>query len=177
MKKNEKQLHVGKVMDAHGIRGDIYCLLFSGDASWAEDLLHLNLHQNNQNRQFEIKKIKPFKKGFIATLKEVSDRNRAEALKGAEIWVDESLFVAEPGESLYLREVMGFQVYGVASKLIGTVESFSTNGSQDLLVVRSADDRTVEIPFVQDFVTDIDYEKKQIHMDLPEGLLEINDGD
>lgn len=163
-------------MDAHGIRGDIYCLLFSGDASWAEDLASLNLRHQGQNLQFAIKKIKPFKKGFIASLKEVTDRNQAEALKGAEIWADENLFVAESGETLYLREILGFRVFVGEGQSIGVIEAFSSNGPQDLLIVRT-ERQTCEIPFVQDFVAEIDYEKKELHMNLPEGLLEINDGD
>lgn len=176
MKTSVQQLHVGKVMDAHGIRGDLYCLLFSGDASWSEKLKTLNLRQGDKNLEFEIQRTKPFKKGFIVTLKEVKDRNQAEALKGAEVWADEDVFVATPGESLYLREIMGFQVCDSEGKVIGMIESFSTNGSQDLLVVKSDKD-TYEIPFVEDFVTSIDHESKKIQMDLPEGLLEINNAD
>lgn len=165
---------VGKVMDAHGIRGDIYCLIFSGDSSWCDQLESLNLQKNGKSHEFEIVKLKPFKKGFIATLKEFTDRNKAEEFKGAELWVDEELFTSENGESLYLSEILNFTLIDKSLGKIGLVENFSSNGIQDLLVVKAQNSDEFEIPFVKEYVLDIDFSKKEMTMDLPEGLLEIN---
>lgn len=167
--------HVGKVMDAHGIKGDIYCLIFSGDVSWLDKLKNLNLSKQKKMHSFEIKRIKEFKKGFIASLKDFDNRNKAEEFKGAEIWVDENVFVSEEGEPLFLSEVMGFSVEDSKVGLIGKITAFSSNGIQDLLVVANETEGSeYEIPFVEDFVTKIDYENKKIMTELPEGLLEIN---
>ncbi|MEK6628781.1 MAG: ribosome maturation factor RimM [Bdellovibrionota bacterium] len=171
----ERELsHIGKVIDAHGIKGDIYCLVFSGDSSWISKVKKIKL----DTLDFEVKKIKSFKKGFIATLNGIDDRNKAEKLKGAGLWVDSSLFVSKNGESLYLSELLNFNVEDKISGKIGKVTSFSTNSMQDLLVISDSDKdntKTIEIPFVKEFVIKIDYEKKIIYMNLPEGLLDINE--
>lgn len=166
--------HVGKVMDAHGIRGDIYCLIFSGDVSWCDQLKELQLQLNGKSHSFEILKLKPFKRGFIATLNGFADRNRAEEFKGAELWVDENLFISKEGEPLYLREILNFELIDKTLGVIGKVEDFSSNGIQDLLVVKAKSAEVFEIPFVNEFVIDIDFASKKMTMDLPEGLLEIN---
>lgn len=168
---------VGKVMDAHGIRGDIYCLIFSGDVSWCAELETLELRHNGKNHSFEIQKLKPFKKGFIAALKGFTDRNRAEEFKGAELWVDEDLFVSEDGESLYLSEVLDFELIDKSLGTVGVIEEFSSNGIQDLLIVTSKSGDSFEIPFVKEYVLDIDFDAKTMKMNLPEGLLEINKDD
>ncbi len=165
---------VGKVMDAHGIRGDIYCLIFSGDVSWCDQLNELQLHLNGKPHAFEIQKLKPFKRGFIATLKGFTDRNRAEEFKGAELWVDEGVFKSEDGEAMFLSELLNFELTDKQLGLIGRIEDFSSNGIQDLLVVKSKNAEVFEIPFVKEFVLDIDFESKKMMVDLPEGLLEIN---
>lgn len=170
----EKHIHVGKVMDAHGIRGDLYVLIFSGDISWGDKLKTLALKRADEVQFFDLQKSKPFKKGFILKLAGFDDRNRAEEFKGAELWVPEDLFVAKQGESLYLREVLNFSVADEQLGPVGQVRSFSSNGVQDLLVVQAEDGASYEIPFVDDFVRSIDYEKQTILMALPEGLLEIN---
>ncbi|MCC2679698.1 MAG: putative rRNA processing protein [Pseudobdellovibrio sp.] len=166
--------HVGKVMDAHGIRGDIYCLIFSGDVSWCDQLDELQLQHNGQSHSFEIVKLKPFKKGFIATLKGFTDRNRAEEFKGAELWVDESIFTSEDGEALFLNEVLNFELIDETLGAIGTIGDFSSNGIQDLLVIKSKSGEVFEVPFVKEYVLDINFDSKKIKVDLPEGLLEIN---
>ena len=170
--------HVGKVFDAHGIRGDLYCLVFSGDADWSLDLKSLILSKNESTEEYKVKKSKLFKKGFIVTLEGISDRNAAEKLKAAEIWVHENTFVSGDGETLYLSEILNFEVSDQKSGVIGKVVDFSSNGAQDLLIVQSADEGPAyEIPFVEDFVVNIDFKKHQILMDLPEGMLSFNQKD
>lgn len=159
-------------MDAHGIKGDIYCMVFSGDTSWISKIKTLNLG----NQSFEILRIKAFKKGFIATLAGFTDRNKAEEYKGSEVWVDSDLFISKHGESIYLSELLNFNVEDKILGQIGHIDSFSSNGVQDLLVV-SNNGKTFDIPFVKEFVMNIDYTKKVIQMNLPEGLLQINEPD
>jgi 16S rRNA processing protein RimM len=177
MSSQEKNLKsVGKVMDAHGIRGDIYCLVFSGDVSWINKITKLNLKRNTEIESFNIKKIKPFKRGFIATLEGFNDRNKAEEYKGAELWAESDLFISEDGDSLYLSELLNFKLFEEKIGLVGFVKEFSSNTVQDLLVVQNKDS-VFEIPFVKDFVVKIDFDQRTILMNLPEGLLQINDKD
>lgn len=171
----ENKVHIGKVIDAHGIRGDIYCLIFSGDSSWISKLKVLSLSCSQKTQNFDVKKIKAFKKGFIATLENLNDRNQAEEYKGCEVWVEASLFVSQDGESLYLSELLKFSVIDRCLGQIGIIETFSSNAWQDLLVLtESLSQKKIEIPFVKEFVTQIDYANKIVYMNLPEGLLEIN---
>lgn len=159
-------------MDAHGIRGDLYCLVFSGDVSWIEKISSLVI----KSEEFKIKKIKAFKKGFIVTLEGFVDRNKAEEYKGAEVKVDADIFIAEKGEQPYLIEILSFEVIDKQLGSIGNIESFSSNGAQDLLVINYKN-KKVEIPFVEELVLKVDYKNKLIKTDLPEGLLEINEKD
>ncbi|MBY0451685.1 MAG: ribosome maturation factor RimM [Bdellovibrionaceae bacterium] len=173
-----KLVQVGKVMDAHGIRGDLYCLVFSGDVSWTDDLevLYLKAAFTSKVESHEVKRLKEFKKGFIVTLKDVVDRNQAEMLKGAELWAPADLFVSEDGDSIYLKEILHFNLADEAFGAIGPITGFSTNTAQDLLMV-SYQNEIIEIPFVKEFVVKIDFEAQTILTKLPEGLLEINNQD
>ena len=172
---SQKLVQVGKVMDAHGIRGDLYCLVFSGDVSWTKglEILHLKAAFTTSIEIHEVKRLKKFKKGFIVTLKDVVDRNQAELLKGAELWAPADLFVSEDGDSIYLKEILTFILSDESLGLIGPVTGFSSNTAQDLLIVSYLNE-TIEIPFVKDFVVKINFDAKTILTKLPEGLLEIN---
>lgn len=169
-KDSKSQTLIGKVLDAHGIKGDIYCFVFSGDASWVTKLKEIYLNEN----KFVINRAKPFKKGFIANLESVTDRNRAEELKGAEVRVASHVFTSQPGEAFYLVELLNYTVKDKVLGVVGPIESFSSNGMQDLLVVIN-NGKSYEIPFVKEFVTLIDHDMRVIEMSLPEGLLEINE--
>ena len=169
------KVKIGKIMDAHGIRGEIGVVVFSGDVSWIDDAEVLYIPRKNVFEEHKIKKIRPHKKGFICHLENFLDRNTAEENKGREVWVDENIFVSADGESIYLSEILNFEVIDSQLGSLGHIGAFSSNGIQDLLVIQQ-DNKEIEIPFVKEFVLNIDFENKKIQMELPEGLLQINEG-
>ena len=180
---NQDLIKVGHVSDGHGLRGDVYVLIASGDVSWIDDLKQLYLMPPGSTdlrniQTFEIKKTKPFKKGFIAQLTEVTDRNQSEALRKYEVWAPSDLFVSEDGEQPYLQEFLNFSVEDKTLGSIGVILDFSSNGFQDLFILdKKVNGQAIEIPFVKQFVTEIDYQEKKIFVDLPEGLVLINEKD
>lgn len=169
------KIKIGTVMDAHGIRGEIGVVVLSGDVSWIDQAKTLYIPRKNIFEAHKIKKIRAHKKGFICHLENFDDRNKAEEYKGREVWVDEDLFVSGDGESLYLSEILHFEIEDQNAGPLGKIAAFSSNGVQDLLVIEREGEIDLEIPFVKEFVEHIDFENKKIKMNLPEGLLQIND--
>ncbi len=175
MEKNQ-YTQIGKVFDAHGIRGDLVVTVFSGDSSWIADLKAINLVNADGTKTFKVLKARPHKKGFVCQLESFINRNIAEEYIGSEVWVDSDLFISEDGEALFLTEILNFEVIDSKAGSIGRIESFSFNGMQDLLVVRGDQSKSpIEIPFIKEFVTKLDNEQKKIYMELPEGLITMNE--
>jgi 16S rRNA processing protein RimM len=164
--------HIGKIKQAHGLRGEVYVLVFSKDISWIKKLKTISIFKNEKSQTLAVLKAKPFKDGLILQLDQIVDRNQSEAIEGAEVWIDQSIFVSKTNETPYLLEIEGFSVNDKSLGDIGKVTGFSYNGNQDLLVVSGKS--IFEIPFVDQFVSKIDFENKTINMDLPEGLIDIN---
>lgn len=166
--------HVGKIKKAQGLRGQVYCIIYSGDLSWFDQVKSFYSYDQDRNQiDLKVKKSKIYKDGLILDLEGVTNRNQSEALVGYEIWLPEDFFNSKKGEKLFLAEIENFQVKDQSLGFIGVVHSFSTNGLQDLLVIQKNDDQ-YEIPFVEAFVEHIDFEKKTLYMILPAGLLDIN---
>lgn len=166
---------VGKVREAHGLKGDLYVLVFSGDISWAKRMKKFSLQGKGEAepQEFTVERVKPFKKGFIVKAAEVADRTAAEGLEHFEFLVEEDLFVSKPGETIYLSEIKNFKVKDPEQKILGEIVGFSSNGVQDLLVVDVGGGKNAEIPFVEAFIKKIDFKHQSVVMDLPEGLLDI----
>lgn len=176
---------VGKVKDAHSLKGEIYVFLFSKDQSYYNKIKKFELinEKNNSTQSFKVEKIKPHKDGFIIKAKELNDRNQSEAVKGHLFAIEESIFISEPGEDIFLVEILNFKVFDRSTnrksddvKQLGQVTGFFDNGAQDLLIVTN-DEGSFEIPFVESFIEKIDHENKLIVVNLPEGLIEINRAD
>lgn len=168
---------IGKIADAHGIKGEISIFVFSGDVSWLKELHELFISRKGELEKHKILKKRAHKNGFVCLLENFEDRNKAEEYKGREVWIDSCLLVSKPGETLFLIEILGFEVVDSVQGQIGQISAFSSNGPQDLLVIKKENQKEIEIPFVKEFVQEMDFENKKILMNLPEGLLEINDAD
>ena len=165
---------VGKIKEAHGLKGELSVLIFSQDISWLSELKNCQIQKGNETKNLEVLLAKPFKKGFILKVKEISNRNDSEAVEGWDFLIPEELLISEPGETIYLSEILNFIALDPEGKSLGTVTDFSSNGVQDLLVLQKSDQSFAEIPFVPAFVKEIRFEKKELVLDLPEGLLDLS---
>lgn len=162
--------HIGKVKDAHGLQGELFIIFFSKDYSWAQDLENIFIADTS----YEVIKIAEHKDGLKVKVSGLSNRNQSESLIGQSVYISEDFFTSEDGDSIYLSEIENFLVIDQVLGELGRIKSFSYNGAQDLLVVNYKN-KDIEIPFVEDFVEEINYDEKTIRMNLPDGLIEIND--
>lgn len=165
---------VGKVREAHGLKGDLYVLIFSGDISWAKRMktFALKAKDSDEMLTLTVERTKPFKKGLIVKAAEVADRTAAENIEHFEFYIEDDLVVSKPGETIYLSEIKNFKLKNPEQTVLGEIIGFSSNGVQDLLVVE-ADGKNVEVPFVDAFIKKIDFKHQAVVMDLPEGLFDL----
>lgn len=166
---------VGKIREAHGLKGDLYVLVFSGDISWAKKMKKFGLKAKDsvEMQTFTVERTKPFKKGLIVKAAEVADRTAAEKIEHFEFYIEEELLVSQPGENIYLSEILNFKLKNPEQETLGTIVAFSSNGAQDLLVVELVNGQKAEVPFVDDLIKKLDFKHSVVVMDLPEGLLDI----
>lgn len=164
---------VGKIKDAHGLKGEVYVLVFSHDTSWQKQLKIARIDSlNNESKTLKVERSKPHKEGLIIKFETVDDRNQSEAIKGWSFSIPEENLISEEGETIYLKEVLNFQVY-LKDQPVGSVKSFSSNGMQDLLVIQGGE-RSFEVPFVSDFILKIDFKANKLFMDFPEDLMNLD---
>lgn len=162
---------IGRIRDAHGLKGEVFLALKAKQADWLDDVTELVFATPaGESKTFLIESVRPHKDGLLVFLEGVTDRTQAEALRGSIVSVAAESLQAEPGERLYLGELLGRKIEDATLGVLGPVVALGSNGAQDLLVVETSKGR-FEIPLVDDFLKEITPEI--IHMDLPEGLLEI----
>lgn len=133
--------------------------------------MFLLLPDATELKEFEVEKSKPHKDGLIVKLKGVPSRNEAETLRKSAVFVSEEVLVSEPGEPIFLGEIEGFTLVSKDDAVLGKITGFSSNGPQDLLKVETPKGERL-VPFIDEFIVDIDFDKECVRMDLPPGLLD-----
>jgi 16S rRNA processing protein RimM len=113
-----------------------------------------------------------FHKDFLLlTLKEVSDRNAADVLRGQFVMIDiEHAVPLEEGE-VYLYELIGLTVKTSDDKILGDIRDVIETGANDVYVVRSREYGELLLPIHDETLVEIDIEAGMVTVNLPEGLL------
>ena len=169
---------VGWVKQAHGIRGELFVQLYAGSADWLNHLdgIFLLAPSEDSIKKWEVEVCRPHKDGLILKVKGIADRNLSETMKRTGVYVpDEWLETADDDEEMYLKEVLGFEIIDTSDVLLGKITGFASNRMQDLLHVLRPDGTEALIPFVEAFIVHIDFDKQQVKMDLPPGLIDLEE--
>ncbi len=165
---------VGRIRDAHGIKGELFVALKAKTADWLESLevLGLKTASGLEFQSHDVTAARPHKDGLIVRLQNVDDRNQADLLRGSTVAIPEEYLEGDTEDGLFLQQLEGAKIFDTKGVEVGTVVAFGFNGAQDLLVIENPKGR-FDIPFVEDFIVELDLNEKHIVMELPEGLVEI----
>ena len=163
-------LKIGIITHVHGLKGEVFVSLFSQEeeiSSVIVDQIVQIKKDLNTCLETSVHEARSHKRGLIIKLKNVNTRQEAEMLKGAILFVPKKVFSSLKGENIYLCEVLNFEVRDQQLGVLGKIYAFSSNGAQDLLLVKDEKGTQVEIPFIKAFVVHVDFKLETVQVDLP----------
>ncbi|MBO7595316.1 MAG: 16S rRNA processing protein RimM [Salinivirgaceae bacterium] len=164
-------VEVGKIVKTHGVNGEIIVELDNPAI----------LEDTTEPVVLEIEGLRvPF---FIEQAKAVSAQRarvqfdcthteqRAKTLVGCRVFVSPDLLDNADDEFASPTALVGFSVIDKQHGDLGAIQSIDNLNINPIMVVG---EKQTLIPFHPDFVTKIDFRKKQVKVSVPEGLLNIN---
>jgi 16S rRNA processing protein RimM len=134
---------LGRITGAHGIRGAVKIKSFTQNPA---DISKYGPLVTGDGRAIEIARLKPANDEFIADLKDIRDRNAAEALKGVELFTAREKLPPPRESEFYLSDLIGKNVLSDGLTL-GTVASIENYGAGDLMELTNGE--LVPVAFVQ----------------------------
>lgn len=173
-------IEVGRIQEAWGIKGWVRVLSHSpqADAILSASRWFLQPPSGRYAQGFDafsgdvevdLDDIKPHGDAMVAKLTQVPDRNAAESLKGARIYVSRAQFpVAQDPDEYYWVDLIGLDVINREGVMLGTVQDLLSTGPNAVLCLEHPqDDTTIErmIPFVSAYVDQVDLPGRRITVD------------
>ena len=159
----ERRILLGRVLGAFGVRGELKLQSYTDPPARLLKYQPWILVHRGAEREIAGAKGRDTAKGVLLTLPDVTDRDQAEALAGAEVWVPRSRLPApKPGE-YYWVDLEGLRVVNREGVALGTVSHLFETAANDVIVVTGERERL--IPFLDDFVLGVDFEAGQITVD------------
>lgn len=161
---------VGRVVKAHGLRGEISVLIDTGDPQDLIGLMVWFTPPPETVRSGTVISVRQGPKGPLLTISDVDDVDIAATLAGHHVVVAPSdlprSFVSTT------PSVTGFEVIDEERGRLGTVEDVIRTGANDVWVVQGGIFGEVLIPVIDDVVLDTDVTARSIRVRLLPGLLD-----
>jgi 16S rRNA processing protein RimM len=98
----------------------------------------------------------------------------AEKLAGSEVSIPFEQRAELFEDEVYQSDLVGCEVLDATGRLLGVVSDFQETGGTPLLEVKTPGGRELLIPFAHSICTKIDLDNKQIVVNPPDGLLDLN---
>ncbi len=168
-------VEVGRIADAWGVKGWFKVLPHSSnpEALFSSKRWYLQPSERgaktfNGTVLLPIRQAKDHSDSVVAWAQGIDDRNGAEALRGARIFVPRSSFPSTSDDEYYWVDLIGLSVFNREGMALGQVRELMSTGPQTVLVLAyeqggKAQERM--IPFVSAFVDKVDLAEKRITVD------------
>ncbi|SFM45226.1 16S rRNA processing protein RimM [Thermodesulforhabdus norvegica] len=123
---------VGKIIRAHGVRGGVKVYPYGESFEAREEGESLFILTDEGYRPLTLRRIQRQHRCWILTFVEITDRNRAESLIGAELFVPERE-LPETGEGeYYYYQLIGLDVVSQEGDYLGTLTGIIETGANDV---------------------------------------------
>jgi 16S rRNA processing protein RimM len=163
-------LVVAHVVGAHGVHGDLRCVLVTDFPKRFKPGLQVYL--SDAHVPYEVERARVDRNRVILKLIGVDSRNDAEGLRGKTVFVPETAAVRLPRGTYFWHQIVGLRVRTADGQALGSVAEVMETGANDVYVVRKEPPERGEllIPAIKDVIKKIDLKRGEITVELLEGL-------
>lgn len=161
-------IYIGKIVNTHGLKGEIRII---SDFKY-KDLLfkeNMKLYVGKRKEEVIINSYRKHKMYDMVTLKGMNTIEDVIGYKGEFAYVNKSDLQID---GYFNEDLIGLEVYD-DNKFIGIVNDIIKSEAHEILVIIN-NDKKYMIPNINEFIIDIDINKKKIQINNIRGLIDEN---
>jgi len=167
---------VGKIVGAHGIRGQFKIRPSSNNARLFLELKTVMLQdqKSESSKKMDIAKIDFDRKMFLVKLKGCDTRNDAEALVGLQVYTQKNQLQNLNQDEWWISDLVGLSVFAKTGEKLGSVLNvFGEQGEWLEISLDQKEGKTALIPFVKEIVPVVDTVQNRVEINTDiQGLLD-----
>lgn len=163
---------IGKIVNTQGLKGQVRVYPYTDYKERFEELDCIYLDKDLKEK-LEIQSVGYKKNLVILKFKGLNNINEVERYKERDLFIDRETQGQELEEGeFYVVDLIGLKVIDDAYGEIGVLKDVQQNTAQDLYIVKRSKGADVMIPYVDEFIREINLDEGVIHVTLWEGMLE-----
>lgn len=165
-------LEAGKIVNTHGLRGEVKILPWVDDIKLFEKLSAFYLDQEKKTK-ITISHVRFQNTTIIAQIEGVADINEAEKYKNKSLYIEREHLGEPPKGRYYICDLIGVQVLDETGHELGILKEVTTAGSANVYVVKREHQKDLLLPAVPDVVKSVDIDANKMVVHILEGLDEL----
>ena len=166
-------IEIGKIVNTHGLKGELKIESWSSfdEIRYAKgNTVFLKI--DNKYVPFTVATYRSHKGFPLVSFEGLQDINLVEKYKFHIVYIDKDERDELEDDEFYSDELLDLDVLDDDSNKIGTVIAVEfTNGAQDNLRVRTSGGKEFLVPYVDEFILDVNLDENYIQIHLMDGLL------
>lgn len=170
--KAENCFELGYISKAHGLAGEVQLSLDTETPEYYKELESVFIEINNKLIPFFIESISISGKKAIVKFEDLDHIDQASELTGKKAFLPLEMLPELEDDQFYYHEITGYTVIDSTAGTLGSVDAVIENPGHDLILM-SYKEKEVIIPITEDIVHNIDRDKAEVYVTLPEGLLDL----
>lgn len=162
-------ISVGEIVTVHGIQGELRVLPLTDDPARLEELSRFYCRTAKGTMTLHPERLRFHRGCAVMKFKEIADRNMAEELRGARLWIPKSERKALPPGRFYEDQLLGMEVLDENDGFLGKIKDILVTGANDVYVVKEAQGEWL-LPALKSIVVRVDLESHKMWVRIPPGL-------
>ena len=173
MKNNNNYISIAKILNFHGIKGEVKLGFSKGRENFISSVKTVYLLCGDEYKELNISSLRFHKQHAIVKFKEFDNINDVTQYKGFDLYVKENTVkdTLEDDEFL-ITDLYGLSVYDTDGCEIGVISEVADNPANYILMVKASNDKTYMVPFVKELVPVVDIKNKKVVVNNIEGLID-----
>lgn len=164
--------YLGHIINPHGFLGKVNAYLDTDEPQEYKELDAVFININGSLVPYFIQSIKILKQKAIISFQDVDNIEKSEFLTKKELYLPLSKLPSLTGNQFYFHEIDGFEIIDANYGSLGLLKEVIEYPSQSVLQVFYKK-KEILIPINSNIIKKLDRDKKCIHIDAPDGLIEM----
>lgn len=168
---------IGRILKSSGRLGELYVAIDDPFHSVLKNLKYFILSIEGDAVPFFISSLESHQEGWAVKLEEVVNPQDARPLLNQIIYVRPEDVAHIQSKKTDPLALIGWSILASKTKLfVGSITEIQEFPGQLMLIITTGSSDIKMIPLVEDWITKVVERKKELYMDLPEGLLNLDEG-
>ena len=157
----QEHLLIGEITKPQGIRGEVKLRHYTDDIDRFFDLEEVLIPEGSGFRALAVTHARVSGDDVYLTFDGITDRDQAEKLRGAKLYVDRAHARPLPDDEVFIADILGLPAFDTKGNPIGTLVDVLTPGGVDVFVFKTPKGNLMA-PGLKDVLAEVNVEEGRI---------------